>query len=212
MVKFLAVAALLAALSVAPAHGQVRDFARAGDWAAFEGRSVTGQPVCGISVGDGTRYLGIKYFLGQEHLTVHLMKETWSVPRDARAAIRLGVDRAAPWGVIAAAVADGRGLEWRIPGGEAMDEFFGSFRNGTVLRIAFPSGSEADWVFSLRGSGAIAESFGLCILRMAPTQPSQLYGTGVSRPAVPSQPFGDAPAAMPQPSREWPASNPLRRG
>jgi hypothetical protein len=188
-----AVGAVLAMLA-GVAEAQIHWLESTGAWRSYGGLSDQGTPVCGMRVLSGERAFHVKYFGGNDFLTVQVFKDSWRIPANTDVRVRYGVDGDMRW--YATALGQRDFIEWRIDM-ETMREFERSFRLGNRLEIVFPDGNETGWMVSLRGSNAITSSFVRCLGIMQengliPSRPrgsgTQPFGTP-SRPPAPTQPF-----------------------
>ncbi len=171
---------------------------RSGVWSAFAGTAQDGEPVCGVSTTstDGTRFLGVKYFGGTQHLTVHIMKDTWAIPQGTPVQLEVQFAGEAPW--TARGMGDGRIVQFMV-GDDDVEAFVREFRAAPSAAIRFPSGNEAGWSINLSGSGAATSAMIGCMDalvngRRAPSQPFS------GAPAAPSQPFAPSGPSTGRPS------------
>ena len=195
-------AAVLAALS---AYADTQTLFQSGPWILYGGTSNSGHALCGMRVSDsaGNRTVHIKYFAGDDHLTIQMFKSTWHVPNGMRLAVTMQMGRNPVWSARAYGEADH--IEFTIPY-SGLDSFAREFRFSEAMRITFPEGNEAPWITSLAGTNAILDQFIGCMraIRNAhPGGPSQPYSR------APSQPFGGEPAqpgpTPPGPSQPGPS-------
>jgi hypothetical protein len=191
--------AAMAALLAGEAGAETRTLHRSGAWSAFGGTADSGTPICGVSTSAGGRYVGLKYFGGTDHITVHIMKEGWAIPRGTPIRMEIEFAGETPWAVRARGY--GKLVEFTIKG-DSIGRFVREFRDAPSGVVRFLDGDEGGWRISLAGSSAAAAAMADCVDvladggRRAPPQPSG--GT----PAAPSQPF--APAS-PEGGRTGPA-------
>jgi hypothetical protein len=179
---FAAVATLLIA---DPAMAETRQTYKSGFWSTFDGTANNGVPVCGMVASGPNRAIGVKYFLGSDSITVHIVKDNWSIPNGTQVHMKLQFSGETPWNV------RGRGygnlIEFDIRG-ENIGLFMREFRNSARGAISFLNGNEEGWTINLTGSSTATSILTRCMNiltanRGAPTQP--FSGT----PAAPSQPF-----------------------
>ena len=191
---------VLALLLATPALADTQVLFEAGPWVLYGGTSNSGHPLCGMRVSDnnGSRTIHIKYFAGDDHLTIQMFKTSWQVPSGTRLAVTMRMDANPVWTARAYGEADH--IEFTIPIA-GVDNFAREFRYSGQMRIAFPEGSEAPWIASLAGTNIMLDRFVACIrsIRNAPGPggPSQPYSAA---PEPPSQPFGGQPGPAPGPS------------
>ena len=83
-------------------------------------------------------------------------------------------------------------------GSDQSAAFMRALRNGSVMQIIFPDGSEPMWTGGLSGSGRAINAFNDCRMQLEPGLPTQPYSTGPapSYAPGPTQPFG-GPAPLP---------------
>ena len=206
---WLVAAALLAPLA---AEAQVRTLWRAGGWSAFGGTLNDGRRMCGVDVQNTQlgKHFMLRFFEGDRVLRALAIRQAWRVPEDAQVPVGIAIEGEA-WRARAApsdtTLADGRrvfnALAWNFSG-DALASFERAFRRAVTMRLEFPSGTEAAWVFDLRGSNEIMNAFTACMRAImpqgsqAPTQPFA--------PAQPGQPFvPPRPNPAPQPAPVAPA-------
>jgi hypothetical protein len=182
------------------ATAQTRPLGGSGVWSAYGGLTEGGRQVCGMHVfGSEQRDLHIKWFSGNNHLTIQAFKPSWNIPQGTRMPLVIGIDGRVGWNV-PEAFGVGALVEW-IVSRQTFDEFVAAFRLGNTLTVSFPGGSEPPWVASLRGSLATFELFAACILSA---------GGFSTQPHARSGPRRDAPAGV-GPPKDPPASQPFGR-
>ena len=208
MLRVCTVAAAAALLLANPALADTQTLFQSGPWVLYGGTSNSGHALCGMRVSDsaGNRTVHIKYFAGDDHLTIQMFKSTWRVPNGTRLAVTMQMDRNPVWSARAYGEADH--VEFTIPY-SGLDSFAREFRFSEAMRITFPQGNEAPWITSLTGTNAILDQFIGCmraIHNAHPAGPSQPYS------GAPSQPFGGEPA-QPGPTQPGPqAGEPTQPG
>jgi len=167
-----------------------RTLVRAGPWEAYVVATDAGRPLCGISQFSGPYGFMIKFNPENDTAFVHLRKNGWSVPREARMAVEFLVDGRQAW----LGTFGGTGKPEMIEGhlfGEQAGRFVDRFASGQRLVIRFPAGTEAAWDASLKGTMRVTRAFVECMQRVASA-------------GTPSQPH----AATPPPDRS-PATQPF---
>ena len=139
--------------------------ARAGAWSAFGGTTTSGRPVCGMSSSSNGRYFGLKYFEGDNTLTIQLGSNTWKVKNGDKQKLVMRFDNESPWNATGTGMHfnDGdAGLEFSINRKE-LDEFMREFRDSNTLNITFTGSNAAAWHGSLAGTQTITSNFNNCI-------------------------------------------------
>lgn len=171
MVRWMAAAALIAGAALLPtvtAEANVITFARIAGWEAFGGVANDGQSVCGISTSGGGRWIGIKYYQGDNSLTIQLSKNTWQIPSGLRTKVTMQFDRESPW-VATAKGGTNNGtpfLELDLPR-QNIDAFLDEFKGSGKMYVRFPDEPKIeDWVVDLVGTSAIAGKMFACIQAM----------------------------------------------
>jgi hypothetical protein len=163
-----ALAAVMAVGLSSVAQAETRTLARAGVWQAFGGTTNEGRSVCGMSAtGDG-KYFSIKYFSGNQTLTLQLGSKSWTIKNGAKQQLAMSFDGNSPWNATATGFhfADGdAGLEFTINRNE-LTNFMREFRLGNQMRITFTGSTASGWVGNLSGTNAMSDAFVNCISRM----------------------------------------------
>jgi hypothetical protein len=166
------VALALVGLSASPAAAEIVTFKRSAGWEAFGGRSTDNRKLCGISASGGGRWFGVKYFEGDDNLTIQLSKNTWTVKNGAQIDIAMQVDREGPWTASATAFhmdgGDGA-IEFTI-GRKQINEWFNELRYGNTLYVRFPRSDVEDWQADLSGTQEIVDAMGECLQAMMNSQ------------------------------------------
>ena len=158
------VAGLMLAL-VGSANAEVQTFAREGSWQAYGGTSDNGRALCGVSSSGTGKYFGLKYFNGDNTLTIQLGSNEWRVKDGAKQRVRMQIDNNSQWDAVGTAFhfGDGdAGLEFEIRSNQ-LETFMTEFRGGNTLFIRFPETDVSDWRASLDGSDTISDSFVRCV-------------------------------------------------
>jgi hypothetical protein len=166
--RVFASAMAIVCLSSSIANSQTRIFARVGGWESFGGLSNIGRAVCGISSRGPGKYFGLKYFAGNDSVTIQLGSASWQVRSSVRQRVVLRFDQAAPWNGVATGIHFGNGeagLEFNIRRGQ-LDQFMREFRGSSSLLIGFPESSASAWRADLRGTDTISGSLVRCIRAM----------------------------------------------
>jgi hypothetical protein len=205
--------AAVAAVSLlaASASAHTTAYYSSGAWSAFRGTADDGKRVCGISESGNDRILTIKYFEGDDGLTMQIFKSGWQIPPDTKANVRLQFDKASPWQAVASGFITGAGtsgLELRIPSGESLRRFGIEFRYSNQIIISFLDGDEGAWTGKLSGSDAAYTVFANCIGALQPSAAPTTSNRETTQPFAKgqqSQPFsGSQPAqpfSAPQPTK-----------
>ncbi|WP_419897389.1 hypothetical protein [Roseomonas sp. USHLN139] len=187
--------ALPAAAQGQPERNGVQEYASANGWTAFRGVANDGNRVCGVSIRGGGRYFAIKHFAGTRHLTLHLGKVGWAIPRGTAVPVRLMIDRAAPWRANARAIDDslisitiGNDSDAELAD---VKEFLNIFRSGARMQIQFLQGNEGAWTTALTGSSEISSHLVSCMASYSGREAMATPREG--RPSAPTQPFGGGP-------------------
>src|SRR5579872_6138525 len=94
-VGILAIAFL--AVSAGRGTADTHVLARTGAWQAFGGTTEDGQPVCGISSSGAGKYFGLKYFAGDNTLTIQLGNNAWTLKNKIKVKVRMQFDNNSPW-------------------------------------------------------------------------------------------------------------------
>jgi hypothetical protein len=143
--------------------------ARSGPWQAFAGTSTDGTQVCGVSTRwPDDRYFGVKYYKGDNTLTIQLGNPKWQIDNGAKQRVRMQIDQNARW--VATAIGmhfskEEAGLQFEIAANQ-LSSFVEQFRNGDQLYLTFPGSDASDWAASLGGTQNIIGSFANCITAM----------------------------------------------
>lgn len=137
----------------------------------------------------------MQWFENSNVLHVRMIRQTWAIPEGTRIRVQIRIDGNPPWG--AEAFGGGNEVRWIIgTANNAMDRFEAEFRRGINMQIAFLTGNEPAWNFSLIGTNAIMNSFASCLNAASavrrPMPPTQPFSSPPQAPArLPSQPFGE---------------------
>jgi hypothetical protein len=124
----------LAAMSIgAPdVFADTQTLARAGSWSAFGGTTTSGRPVCGVSSSGDGRYFGLKFYKGDDTLTIQLGSSSWTIENKSKQRVTMRIDSNSRWTATAVGMHfnDGdAGLEFEINHRE-LDRFVREFRSG----------------------------------------------------------------------------------
>ena len=161
-------AAMGLALCADNALADTQVIARSGAWQAFGGTTNNGRPVCGMSSSGNGKYFGLKFFSGEETLTVQLGNDKWKVKDKTKVKIQMRFDNESPWNATAIGMhfSDGdAGLEFDISR-KQLDVFIREFRNSNQISIRFPDEDVSDWHGSLAGTDSVANGFMRCVRDM----------------------------------------------
>jgi hypothetical protein len=154
-----------AALIANTALADTEVLARAGAWEAFGGTSNNGHALCGVSTSGSGKYFGIKYFRGDDTLTIQLGNDKWTLKDNIKVRVQLQFDHAVPWRGNATGMhfSDGdAGLEFNINRNQ-LDQFIGEFRDANGVTVSFLGEDVSDWYGSLEGTDAVSNMFARCI-------------------------------------------------
>ncbi len=184
------------------AVAEPRELATSGYWRAFGGTSDNGTPVCGVQTtfginGSGGGFL-LKWFAGNDFLTVQLYRPSWNIPRDVQAPVTVVLD-GQRWNVVGKAGVRPNMLEFYVRP-EKVREFVHDFTAANGMVVTFDTGSERPWTASLAGNSAVVDVMVRCVARYAGADsatPFSYLPTG--------QPYAPAPADSTQPFQQ-PAS------
>ena len=167
MKSFLSFAALaLAAMTAsAPARADVTTFAKAGVWEAYGGTSNDGQGLCGVSTRGGGKWIGVKYYKGDESITIQLSNTAWTVTDGDKVSVVMRFDDESPWRAKGTAfhMRDGdAALEFSI-NEDQLATFMREFRQSDFMIIRFPDSKVEDWRANLAGTSKVADSMSECL-------------------------------------------------
>jgi hypothetical protein len=176
------------------------DLVRSGFWTAFGGTAEDERAVCGmIASGDAGRSVTIKWFKGDEYLTLQVFKSSWAVPAGMQVDVVMQIDGASAWQAKASGIGGstgGTGIEFRVSL-DSVSTFTNEIRYGRTMNVWFPSGTETAWTANLTGSAGALSAMIDCMKYM-----SNQAGGGPSQPSYgDSQPYG---GGAPQPYDEEP--------
>jgi hypothetical protein len=172
----------------------IHQLGRFGGWDAFEGLSVDGKRVCGVSeLGNDGRSLMLKFFEGNDFLVVQVFKPGWSIPKGSSVPAQIQFDNFPAWSI--PATGTGNMVESYV-GAKDLAQFSLEFRAANQFHLTFLEGNEGAWVGQLSGSGAAMNALSSCLTRMPGGA-----GTGVAQPSrtSPSQPFNPPAPVTSQP-------------
>jgi S1-C subfamily serine protease len=198
---------MLTAIDIAVAAGTPpRYIAQSGYWTAFMGSIPEGAPACGMSTTGGTTIVQmfmVKWFYGNAHLTIQILKENWRIPKNATGEIWITFDRGTPFYGDASAHQSGNTLELTIPI-LLIDNFLSEFREADKMYVSFRSGNEPPWTANMIGSRAVAIAFEQCVKnfleQIKQREPTQPYASQPTQPYS-LQPPPVAAATQPSPSQ-----------
>jgi len=177
------------------AVAQVRTIATRGLWSAFESTGADQRPVCGIATAGGDRQISISQSAGETGLVIAFDKESWEIPDGTAIPVAIQIDGRNQPGL------NGSGSGHRVSAEMQFALTIGlmrALRQGSQIRVDFPSGNEPFWSGGLSGTSAAIDAFNECRGRMvaATTQP---FAPPPASPApaptatAPSQPFAPPP-------------------
>lgn len=185
------------------AHSQTRTIAQYGGWKAFSGSTDAGRQTCGVDTFDTRteRHFLIQYTGDSDFVSIRAVKSSWRIPEGTEIHLRLTIDSRQPW--VVRAYGSGRTVQWRL-NANRVAEFSQEFRAGLTMRLQFQSGSEPDWIFSLRGTNAVFDAFAACLSRMLNGVETQPFGARPSQPYPQggTQPFAGPPRRQRQPEND----------
>jgi hypothetical protein len=150
------------------ADARVFNIDHEGVWTAFAGTTDNGQRVCGISTSGTGKYFGLKYYNGDNTLTIQLGAKDWSIRDGGRQKVSLTMGDHSPWTATATGFhfSDGdAGLQFEI-NTDQLGQFMDEFGNSDELYVRFPNSPVSDWRGSLSGGEAISRSLLRCIREM----------------------------------------------
>jgi hypothetical protein len=152
-------------LAAGSSLADTRVLARAGAWQAFGGTTSSGRPVCGMSSTSAGKYFGLKYFSGENTLTVQLGNDKWTLKDKVKVKVEMRFDQESPWNATAIGMHfnDGdAGPEFDI-NRKQLDQFLREFRGADAIIIRFPSEDVSEWRGSLGGTDSVSSSFTHCV-------------------------------------------------
>ena len=160
----------IAALTAAslPARAEMKVIAEAGSWQAFGGAAAGGKPACGVSTTGGGKWMGVKYFKGDDTLTVQLSNTAWTVTDNDQIAVTMAFDAEMPWKARATAFHmpdKDAALEFAI-NADQIGTFMDEFRKSDTLVVGFPNDTVKDWQADLSGTNAVASGMIDCVREM----------------------------------------------
>ncbi len=140
-----------------------------GNWEAFEGKTDSGVPVCGmdtVGTNQNDDDIDIKYYNNDTELTVQLFSNAWSITDGAsNTKITLKFDNDS-WNVGQVTgfhVSTGEpGMEFYINKNDVTD-FLNDFANSSKITVNFTNSSVADWTGDLSGTTSVVHAFEECI-------------------------------------------------
>jgi hypothetical protein len=195
--------AVAASLFVSAAQAQVTTLYQAGAWRAVGGVADDGKAMCGVDVRGADRMFMVKWFVGDDHLVVHLYKRGWVIPPGARPEVSIQFDGQTPWIATATGTSHLDVLELTVHGGDTMYRFVAELRFANRMVVRFPTGNEGNWEGVMTGSNAAILAMIGCIRRTGYAPPTQPYMSQL--PTAPTQPYGRPAPAPTQPFAAPPA-------
>ena len=150
------------------AEAKMTTLGNAGFWTVSGGTTDSGKGLCTMYSSGNGLWFGVKYFKGDEKLTVQVSQTKWTVKDDTKIKVKMKIDAESPWSANATGfhMSDGdAALEFSIPSKE-ITTFIKEFSSGETLFLGFPESKVDDWTISLKGSTAIAQKLADCIKDM----------------------------------------------
>jgi len=163
--RVLPLLAALAVVATTPAMAEVKTFARASGWEAFGGTTNDGTAVCGVSVDSDGSFFMLKYFKGDDVLTVQLGDDGWKGKVGDKVSVSMKFDRQSPWRATATAYKAGSGtmaLQFTVPS-KVVDDWMDEFKMSQNLILVFPDSNLDDWNADLTGTKIIGENMEKCM-------------------------------------------------
>jgi len=160
-----AVSALAATCVLSTAWAETHVISQSGAWQVFGGTTTKGRPVCGMSSSGNGRYFGVKYFSGDDTITIQLGSGTWKIEDGAKQKLKMRLDNNSEWNATGTGMHfnDGdAGMEFTINRKE-LDEFMREFRASAIIRVDFTGSNAKPWTTSLAGTNAVATVFSNCV-------------------------------------------------
>jgi hypothetical protein len=191
-------ALFLFALSAAcPVQAQITETYRAGLWHAYQGGQDANRPFCGIATSGGEgRRVAVQQYPGESGLELRLSKDSWAIPHETQIALQVQFDDHPK--VAARGMGGEHDVNVALPFEQSVP-FMRALRDGRILRVAFPEGTETMWTGGLAGSSSAINAFNNCRETLAPATPAQ-----------PTQPYRAQPATSePLPALRPPVSQPF---
>jgi hypothetical protein len=173
------------------------------------GNITQGSPACGLSnnaANPGMKLFMVKWFYGNDYLTIQISKQSWRIPKSARGEIEIKFDNGTPFIGTAHAHPEGNIMELPVPISQ-INNFMQEFRDSNRMTVRFVSGNEQPWWADMAGSRPVGLAFERCILsyldQMKSAQPTQPYSAQPTQPfsTQPTQPYSTRPV---QPRRADP--------
>jgi hypothetical protein len=156
------------ALTAGDGRAETEVLAKAGAWQAFGGTTTDGHPVCGMSSSGAGRYFGVKYFAGDDTITIQLGSDKWTLKNNVKVKVEMQFDKASPWAANATGMhfGDGdAGLQFDI-NRKQLDQFVQEFRDSNAITVRFPNDDVSDWHGSLEGTEVVSNNFISCIRKL----------------------------------------------
>ena len=184
----------------AGARADTSTLATSGFWRAFGGSADNGAPVCGLQTNFGSgRATGsflLKWFHGQDFLTVQLFHVGWAIPAGVQAPVTVMLD-GQRWNVLGKASTRPDILEFYVLRPKVR-AFIHDFTAADAMVVTFDAGTAPPWTASLRGNSAVTDEMVRCVLRLAPRDAQSPFDyVRDAQPSSTPQPFatdGRAPA------------------
>ncbi len=194
--RTLALALIASTALGAGARAETGTLATSGFWRAFGGSADNGSPVCGLQTNFGAgRVAGsflLKWYYGQDFLTVQLFHVGWAIPPGVQAPVTVMLD-GQRWNVLGKASARSDILEFYVLRPKVR-AFIHDFTAANTMLVTFDAGSTAPWTASLRGNSVALDEMVRCVLRSAARDAETPFDY-----ARDAQPYSPPYAGAPQP-------------
>ena len=166
---FLLGVAAVAFAAAGIANAAVSKLGSAGSWSLYGGTTDSGKGVCSMSTSGKGLYFGVKYYNGDDALTIQISHDDWKLKDGVKVKTTMKFDRESPWSVTATGfhMSDGdAAVEFEIPN-KNIDGWLGEFAAANAMVLGFPDErSISDWKLDLGGTSSLIKSFGSCIKRL----------------------------------------------
>jgi hypothetical protein len=156
------------AMSASNCFADTDVLAKSGAWQAFGGTTNSGKKVCGMSSSGGGKYYSVKYFAGDDTLTIQLGNKEWTVKDKAKVKVEMKFDKESPWKATAIGMhfGDGdAGLEFDISN-KQLETFMTEFSTADKLTVNFPGAEVSSWLGSMDGASVVFQKFAQCMKKM----------------------------------------------
>jgi hypothetical protein len=201
----LTAAALATTIATTPVAAQVRNIAGSGSWVAFTGKANDGKPVCGMTASNTTtgRFINIKWFKGNKHLTLQAFAKGWNLPVGVQMPVHVNFDESDERReFVGIGNKGGKStydfVEFRLHG-DFFTDFMEEVGGANRMIITFPDGNELPWAVDMTGSRDISRVFTNCIANTLPTPAPQATQPHIGKATQPhsgkaTQPHGTQPS------------------